>query len=189
MSVFNDNVGLYFFSAILQGNMALFALVGVFVVFKYQHVASELANKDAQILTFAKNYFAMISEIRTYRRVSLTSRVGPAIKQEIKKLADQKAANIVQARARELLRHPEFADLFQERDGLIGKRNSLSDEIRRPFFWTTGVIIGSLIFLAAIYPIHVNAPGLEVALVVGTVIVNIWAVYLNTKFILGVLRG
>jgi hypothetical protein len=39
---FGESTGLYFYSAVFQGNMALLALTGVFVVFKLQHLKSNL---------------------------------------------------------------------------------------------------------------------------------------------------
>lgn len=51
-----DYIGLYFFSAVFQGNMALLALLGVFVVFKQQMVTTELREKGNDFITSIREF-------------------------------------------------------------------------------------------------------------------------------------
>lgn len=57
----NENVGLYFFSAVFQGNMALVALTAIFVIFKIQDLNKKLDTNEQVIKDFIRQSFRSIS--------------------------------------------------------------------------------------------------------------------------------
>ena len=49
---FSENTGLYFFSALLQANAAILAIVGVFMIFRLQSYQSEKMRIEEKIIPF-----------------------------------------------------------------------------------------------------------------------------------------
>src|ERR1043166_5016048 len=52
MPVLNDNVGLYFYSTVFQGNMALAALTGVFVIYRLDNLSRDIRDRENWIIDF-----------------------------------------------------------------------------------------------------------------------------------------
>ena len=57
--LFGETTGLYFFSAVFQGNMALLALVGVLIVFKIQQLNSSISQINDLIIRFIKDSLSL----------------------------------------------------------------------------------------------------------------------------------
>jgi hypothetical protein len=53
-----ENTGLYLYSAILQANMALLALLGVFIIFRLERIDDFLQRIDDRIIEFIGTFFA-----------------------------------------------------------------------------------------------------------------------------------
>lgn len=60
---FSDSTGLYFYSAVFQGNMALLALLGVFIVLRFQRFESIRDDVDSFYLSAMKSAFKIVESM------------------------------------------------------------------------------------------------------------------------------
>jgi hypothetical protein len=183
MTIFDNNVSLYFFSAVLQANTALIAFAAVFAVFRFQMLVQSLHNKDAEIITFIDNYFARVplsvpDEIRVnYNRLedlfdgirSLLS--DPEYKPSYK--------NYVQF----LINHRMIPIFVHERHELIQKQQSLIKRFRWPMISLVLVIVSSLCLLPMSNYLHTAEATFELLAIIVVVLLNIWALVLNIRFV------
>jgi hypothetical protein len=183
----NEYVSLYFFSAVFQGNMALLALLGVFVVFKRQELTSEIQGKDAAIVSYVQNYLDLI--VSQSKHVAINYPNVEALPNIILNMSnDQTLNNTIRARCKALHEDSNFNARFTERSVLVEKRRTVASSMVEPFGWILFIIIASLALLPFVHSIHTKTPWLELALIIATITLNIWALYRTTKFAFKMLR-
>ena len=178
----NDYVSLYFFSAVFQGNMALLALLGVFVVFKRQEITSELQGKDNAIVNTVQNYldWAVVGGLH----VAMSYKGVDDIQNIVSDMAQGKGyPPNVQARAKPLDNDPNFRARFDERNALIDKRRNVLKQMTPAFGWILSIIIASLIMLPVTHSVHTKTPSLEIVLIAATAVGNIWALVVTKRFV------
>jgi hypothetical protein len=180
--IYNEYVGLYFFSAVFQGNMALLALLGVFVVFKRQVITSELQGKDNAIIAMVQNYLDKALVAGHHVAMSYESVAElPAI---LKSMSEGKGyPPNVQAKAKPLNDDPNFKARFAERQSLIDKRKNVLNLMAPPFAWILGIIIFSLLIMPFAHSIHAKLSCVELPVIIATVVGNIWALAVAKKFV------
>jgi len=183
----NEYVGLYFYSTMFQGNMALLALLGVFVVFKRQELLNELQGKDFAIFSFFQNY--LDSRSMTGRHVPFNYRdVGDLPNLILDMSNGINVSPNIQEVAKNLHNDPNFRARFDERARIITQRNTVVDLLWFPFGSILLVIILSLILLPLAHFIHTNKPFIELPAIVFSIIINIASLAITTRFIWKVLK-
>ena len=185
----SNNTGLYFYSAVFQGNMALLALVGVFVVFKLQILAGSLQQKDSEIVQLIREIFLSQGSRPIPEEIRSGFRSMETLQQTIQALLDNKIYNpdhlyVVQA----LYSNSSFKYLFTEREPIVDKQRRLVRRTRVPFSLILLVIIVSLILLPFAELMHLTCPGVELIVVLSVIVLNIIALIVNSRFVFRVLK-
>lgn len=183
----NEYIGLYFYSAVFQGNMALIALLGVFVVFKRQELTSEIQGRDNAIVTFCQNYLDLV--LSESKHVPITySNVDTLPNDLIEMSKNQNLNETIRDRAKALHDHPEFTARISERKVLIEKRSGIVTLMASPFIWILSIIVASLVLLPIVHSIHTKTPLLELLLIGTTIIINFWALVVTKRFVWKMLK-
>ena len=185
--IYNEYVGLYFFSALFQGNMALLALLGVFAVFKRQEITSELQGVDNAIVASVQFYLDW--GVVPGQHVAISYGSVADIPNIIKDMSEGKGyPPNVQARAQPLHNDTNFRARFIERNALIERRRTILSKMAPAFGGILSIIIGSLLILPFVHAIHTKTPWLELAMVAVTIISNVWALIVTKRFVWQMLK-
>ena len=190
MNILGSNTGLYFYSAVFQGNMALLALVGVFVVFKLQIISGSLQMKDTEIMELIKQSFLthggqpIPEEIRSGFRdmQSLRMTIQSNLDDPNYRPSYRYVVESVQANS-------SFKYMFAEREPIAERQRRLVHETGPPFISILVVIICSLVLLPFADFIHETLPHIELYLILMVVTTNIVALIWNGKFVFRVLKN
>jgi hypothetical protein len=166
----NEYIGLYFYSAIFQGNMALLALLAVFVVFKRQELSSELQSKESALISFVQN--SLDGSQVPGRPYPLSFANVTELKSIVKELSDEKYSSNISAVARGLLIEPAFTKRFTERDSIINKRAQLFSAMNPAFNWILSTIIVSLVLLPFAHFIHYKLSSFELFFILCVIVLN-----------------
>ena len=178
----NEYVGMYFYSAVLQGNMALLALLGVFVVFKRQELTIDLQGKDNAIVSYVQNYLDMFSPISKHVAINYPNVEG--IPTELLNMSnDEKVHGTTRTQAKDLYDDSNFKARYAERKELVDRRAKIVSLMAPAFIWILSIIIVSLVLLPFVHSIHAKTPWLELLLIVATIISNIWALIVTKGFV------
>lgn len=181
-------IGLYFYSAVFQGNMALLALVGVFTVFRIQIIENRLLGLENQLSEFIRDYVHrfMDGEERYLDFSNIDS-----LKMEVENLQFKypKQQTFTDF-AKHLLKLPYYQRGFDQltrfREALIGVRRGVT----LPFVSSVGVIVLSLVMLPLSHSIHLHSIYLiEMSLIGITVMLNLIALFLNARFVFSTLSS
>lgn len=182
-----DYIGLYFFSAVFQGNMALLGLLGVFVVFKRQEITYALQEKDNVIITYLHKFLEL-----DWDHVKPVAFQYPNIEAIPERLIEE-SRNKTRGESlcykfNKLSEDKNFQERFKERKELVNKRSKILNLMVPPFFWILSVIFASLVLLPLIYLIHSKWPWLELVLIAVTIIGNVWALVETKRFVWKMLK-
>ncbi len=188
MSIFDNNTSLYFYSAVFQGNMALLALIGVFVVYKLQILSNVLLRKDDQIISLIEEFCKKsIGSVPDFLWDILRS--PDEFETKVKeKLGDPEYKVNFRPYLQTLIKNPELNNHLEDRRQIIRIQEKIVTEMKLPFSVVLAVIIVSLVLLPMSLKLHCQFPMSELFAVIGTVILNIIALTLNTKFVFKTLR-
>lgn len=187
MSISNEYVGLYFYSTIFQGNMALLGLLGVFVVFKRQELTSELQGKENAIVTFVQNYLDLMMHNGTH--IALSYKDVPSLHKVIRDISEDKGyAGPFASRAKALYDDPNMLSRLAEREDLLQRRSRIFRTMIKPFVFILSVIVVSLILLPFAYSIHNYIPNLEIYPILLLILLNIYALFISSRFVVNALR-
>jgi len=183
MNIFDNNVGLYFYSAVLQANTALIAFAAVFAVFRFQAIVESLHHKDSEITSLIEYFFARIpmeapDEIRFHFTHLTTLRhaleeilanpsYNPPYKESVQKLSDDTHLEV----------------LFVERTHLLQKQRQLKALFRLPLISVLIVIVMSLCLLPLSNYFHNYLAQWEYVPIVATILTNIWSLVINVQFV------
>jgi len=188
---FTDSTSLYFYSAVFQGNMALLALVGVFVIFKLQQISSAIQEKDKIIIEYIQNSFrVLVQEGKHLPSIPINYKDTGDLKNVLSNIIQGNRFNEdIRNKANELLN--EDADLdqrFNERDNLQNSKKSVINRIIAPFIMTFFVITLSLILLPLSNTIHTSFTTYEVYPILILIILNIGSLSFTGIYIFSVLK-
>jgi hypothetical protein len=187
MNVF-DYIGLYFFSAVFQGNMALLALLGVFMVFKQQVITTDLREQENEIIAFLQKYCEIYTSTSrppgsllfllpfSYKRVEDIPNI-------MKEMASRKDQSWLTGLANGLLQNDEYKYRFENLEEISRKSKNIINHLKRPFISFLIVIILSLVLLPLIPLIHKASICFEILMIVCTFIINIWVLVETTRFV------
>jgi hypothetical protein len=187
---FSDSTSLYFYSAVFQGNMALLAIIGVFVVFKIQQMTSNLIEKDKIILDYIQNSFkGMIQEGKHLPEIPINYKDIGTLKTALNNIVSgSKFNDSIKSRTKELLNDSELNKRFEERKIIQVERIEVINRMKFPFIMILIVIIFSLIFLPLSNTVHHSFSRFEFYPICVLIIINIISLILNAKYIFNVLN-
>lgn len=183
MNLFDNYTGLYFYSAVFQGNMALLAFTGVFVVFRLQLLSQAIQYKEAEVINFMINCYDnkpqwIHQEVRSHFD-DLKN-----IKFHIQTLLDNRDWQPSNRGTLEALQQNfTFSMSIEELKKIENQKKNIISKIKFPFGSLLAVVILSLILLLATNYIHTTNFWLEICMFILTLLLNIWALYINVKFI------
>ena len=87
-TLFSENTGLYFYSALVQSNAALFSILAIFIIFRLQYISSsimsirsELMGVNPMVADRARAFFEHDSEGRKHFIESIITNIDHYIKQ------------------------------------------------------------------------------------------------------------
>jgi hypothetical protein len=183
MNIFDNNVSLYFFSAVLQANTALIAFAAVFAVFRFQLLVQSLQNKDSEIIQLVDKYLARKpmetpEELRShYAHIQTLEDAINAL------VADPGYQPSYRSWIVSLAKNQPLASLFLERRQLVDKQANLKKRFKWPMLSILFVILLALCVLRFSNYVHTAMSDLEFVPIIFTASLNIWALILNTKFV------
>lgn len=139
-----ETTWLYFHSAVFQGNMALLAFIGVFVVFKLQQISSDLQTQFKNIDTFVRQCMSFDG-----KAIPVNFHDIPSLKTEINQIAESGLPNHVyaQSRAVELKRDERYPHSIQIFEGTERGRKKIIHAFWYPVGLLSLAILGSLVAL------------------------------------------
>jgi hypothetical protein len=181
--MFDNNVGLYFYSAVLQANTALIALAAVFVVFRFQILSQSLQKKDLEIIKVIEGWFtfkpaSMPGELKSH--FDNLDNIMPYIISLSKSDSFKKSTNEV---LKILVDDIELGRLIEERKQIIDRQISLKSNFRRPMLSILCVIILSLCLLPFSYNLHMYYSNFELWIILSVIGLNIYALIINAIFV------
>ena len=178
----NGYVGLYFYSAVLQANIALLALLGVFVVFKRQEIMTQLQGLESALISFVQNYldYSQVSG----KHIALNYSDVAHLKSVVEEMANDKGGPLnVKTQAMALTSKPEFHSRFQERQAILDKHSKVFPMLKLPFISILVVVLLSLLLLPFAQFIHENFRPFELYIILFVVVANIFALVVTTRFV------
>ena len=186
----NEYVGLYFYSAVFQGNMALLALVGVFLVFRLQVIDQSLQN----VVTGIKNLIPpFIGVGNNAEQIVETIQSYDDVYDYLKKWIQCDVNNPKEKHffttAYSILRNSNLLSLILNGWMLTELRLITTKMFLSPSKWVGVVILYSLLLLPCATMLHGLSKSIELLLIIVLVIIQVYALYGLYKFVLKVIVG
>jgi hypothetical protein len=193
----NENLSLYFYSAIFQGNMALLAFLGVFVVFKMQTIMNDKYNKETALVKFVQKYFeigfgSVKDNSQWFLETGYPEIYYPDVKnlnELIKKLTYHQSFSLeMRSRITWLYHLPFYKNKLSDLEML----NQSNEYVRKGFklsaYLLSFIIIIALILLIYSSCIHKVYPSYELYFLGSVALTNIVALIITVKFIFKVIK-
>ena len=179
-----------FFSAVFQGNMALLGVLGVFVVFRTQLLANELAKVEMDMITFINNYISQGFVNQSYKPdITFVQEDLPTIKEKLDQYSKDKNYRLVfQQRTGELLQDNHLMELHNKRDFFIVSKNNITKQFTFPLMLTVVVILLSLIILPVICYIDFYSSQIEILIIIFIALLNIFSLSQIVRFTFNMLK-
>jgi len=178
-----DSTALYFYSAVFQGNMALVALTGVFVIYRLSVLSGMKRYISASIVGIVERD---LGEWIKQGTVPALYTAIESIKEELEKLGAE--GKKWSEKAKDLLSDRTFTALVKEYDELTEHENQIKRRMLLPLALTLAVVIVSLILLPLARVVHDGCACAELMMLAGTVVLNILALATSAWFIVVALR-
>lgn len=182
MCYIGDSTGLYFYSAVFQGNMALLAFVGVFVVFRLQALSNHLLNLDSRIMDYVLNVF----RLRHTQPVPLRVRNAGEVRIALQDIAAWRATNPANAHFAQTAEDLRADWWLEETVGIYQRLLQQRGQIARG--WIIPAIAIALVCFLSQYlltvadGIHKYCPCSEAVLFGVVIVLNITAVVLTIVY-------
>jgi hypothetical protein len=186
---FDQYTGLYFYSAVFQGNMALLALAGVFAVLRIQLIAESTRTKENEIITFIKDYYAMDSARVPEKLRSHFNDPQNIIAHIRTLLADNDYQPRNRSRLERLPDNETLLTMLRELGSLEQTRSSIITQLKLPFGSTILVILLSLALVPFATQIHASSYPAEACLFGLIVLLQIATLAVNGRFIFKILES
>jgi hypothetical protein len=183
MNFFENNVSLYFYSAVLQANTALIAFAAVFVVFRLQQLSQNLQNKETEIIQLIDNHFVrrpMDTPEELKSQYMHIQTLEDALKRLIK---DTDPEDRSRSWIMSLSENQSLARLFLERQHFVDRLVDLKRQFKWPMLSILFVILFSLCMLPLSNYMHSSMPCWEYLPILITILLNVWALMINTMFV------
>jgi hypothetical protein len=158
MEFFGEYTSFYFYSTLFQGNMALLALGGVFVVYRMQIHTTMIAAHDAEIVRIAERYYhgelpQFVSEALLNPSTFLSQ-----IESWHKERGEEHSYS---HETRKLIRDPQLKQLSIARDHSIAIQENIRRKFRPPLAMILILTFCSLLVLPFCASIHCVSQWLE----------------------------
>ncbi len=191
MDVFltNEYIGLYFFSAVFQGNMALLALAGVFAVYRIQSLDGQIETQTSRLFEYVAHRSLHLDsrEVQTQMSGVFTASLLHERLETWKTNTDKNffADNL---RTLAMSVFNEKARDFDSVQSLVSNRRSTIGQMRLPFLLTLVTIVVSLLGLCFAHPLHNSHRGMEATGIFLTVLLQLVSLFATTRFIFLAIR-
>lgn len=167
-----ENTGLYLYSAILQANMALLALLGVFVIFRLERVANALKNLDEMIFEYIDKFFNSLGSSIPDEVQQRFHNIGGLQKHIEDQLAKPEYRPSYRHQLEELLKRDSFKDFMSARGKEARRHQEIIGSFETPFGMLLVVVIASLVLLPTASIVHSCCKNVEVLLFSSMVLLN-----------------
>ncbi|MDD5087921.1 MAG: hypothetical protein PHI18_03865 [bacterium] len=180
---FGENTGLYFYSAVFQGNMALLGLLGVIVVFKLQHLSGWIDNIDEAIILYAQD---KLEENRLVTgHIPLACYNAHDLRKFLGKISkDEKNYSVeIRASARHLLEGDAFVgQMLNTRKNAVSMRATTVRKATIPFILTGLAACLSLGLLMLSHQVHYYSTGVEACVFSAVFLLSCGAIWSDVSF-------
>jgi hypothetical protein len=188
--MFDQYTGFYFFSSLFQGNIALLAFAGVFVVYRLQILTQAINAKESEIVAiispaFVKNVGKVPEEV-----ISAFQDLHNIVK-HLDDYGDKLIAEKIgwQNVPKSLAADGRLHLLERQRNHMEEFQKQIVKATMKPFVWMVIIVLIALVGLPLASLIHTLGFVME-AIVIGIVVViNAYAIIINTQFSLHLLRN
>ena len=190
MIIFTESTSLYFYSAVFQGNMALLALLGVFVIFKLQQISALIQEKDKIILDYIQHSFqVLVQEGKHLPPLPMNYKDSNDLKKALEDIVSSKSFNnTIRNRAENLLKEADLMKRFSEREELKELKDSIINRTIFPFILISLIIFLSLIFLPLSNTIHLYFGRYEIYPITALICLNVFSLIINGIYIFTLLK-
>ena len=185
--VLSKSTSLYFFSALFQGNAALFAILGVFVVFRLQIERSSIGSIEQILLKDLNNFFGgkptfgcAFEEFYKFKMACLEDKRSIAEKYA-KECEDHRASEkdpnalpIVAQRLQSYLQLPSLLNAWVASEQLM---KEIKTQIKLPIYVLATFMALSLVGLIFAAPIHHSHGTVELSILIAMAGGNICILY------------
>jgi len=172
---FGQYTGVYFYSTVFQGDMAMVGLIGLFVVFKLQRLIDLQHSCEDRIFSRLDSYVPDHIH-RTHELFSKPIPLHKTILEHIKQESKLGAAEYENAEF--LLNNAELSHLHTVSEGTFKVKDAIERAMMPAIRWNAAAILLSLILLPFANAInrasHETFP-LETICIVAMIAINIWA--------------
>jgi hypothetical protein len=140
-----ETTWLYFHSAVFQGDMALLAFVGVFVVFKLQQISSDLQAQFKNLDTFVRDFMRYSDG----KPIPVSFYDIPSLKMEIDQIAESglRGSTFARDKAKEIKRDERYPHSIQVYERTEQGRKKIIRVFWFPVTFLSLAILGSLVAL------------------------------------------
>jgi hypothetical protein len=186
---FDQYTGLYFYSAIFQGNMALIAFAGVFAVFRIQLLAQSIQLKESEITKFlsahyTSNSYPLPEELRSHFNnvLNIMTHINAL-------LSDPNYRPSSRGRLEHLPNNQTLQSMLRELGQLTALKQTIISNLRFPFASIVAIILISVTLIPFASQIH-SCGGVTEALFFGAVLLaQTISIVMNGKFVFTILRS
>ncbi len=186
---FDNYTGLYFYSSVFQGNMALLALVGVFAVFKIQMLQSSIQNSDVRIVEFVKRWYAHFGTSLPPDVEASFADVGSLdgrLQELLQKMTGLRGDQGVLVG---LTSNKDYKELIQQRGKLAPEHDRFLQHMIPPVASILLVTVVSLVLLPYASAIHIASGTAEAWIIWATILLQCVALAANVMFVRKTLRA
>ncbi len=188
--MFDQYTGFYFFSSLFQGNIALLAFAGVFVVYRLQILTQAINAKESEIVAIVSQAFVKHIGKVPEDVISAFQDLHNIVK-HLNDFGDKLIADKIgwQNVPKSLAADERLHLLERQRNQMEEFRKQIVGATKRPFVWMVMIVLVALVGLPLASLIHTLGFVIE-ALVIGiAVVINAYAIIINTKFSLHLLQN
>ncbi len=184
MDIFGDFTGLYFYSTVVQGNMALLGLAALFAVFRLQVLYELRGETNTKVVSFVREFFYE-EQGRLPRWLHAHAWNADELVHALKGFkGGEKSGEEDYRIAQEILADSHFTQLLVEKSFLEMFQKQVTTGLKIPLLLTVSVTAFSLVLLPFSPAIHRLGILGEGGLFVVVIFLNIIALISNFRFVL-----
>ena len=175
--VLSENTSLYFFSALFQGNAVLFAILGVFVVFRLQIERSSIDSIEQILLKDIGDFFAEGSLHLAHDRLRDFKKTPIEQKRNIAKNYRDNSKKRKNETSMGSALHLRLPDLLYDWIASEQQMNEIKTQIKLPIYLLATFMALSLVGLIFATPIHRSDGAVELSILIAMAGGNIYLLY------------
>jgi hypothetical protein len=187
---FDQYTGLYFFSALFQGDIAFLALSGVFVVYRLQIITQAMGTKETEIVELISQPFkSQINQVPE-EMIAAFQDIGNLFKH-----LDEYENKLVAINAHwkgiatSLANDKKLQLLARQREELDRIRKLIVERTFKPFASMVAIVLVTLVGLPLATAIHSTGAISEASVFAVVVLLNAYAIVINARFSLQLLQN